>query len=121
MPSLRAGSSPKSSTSGCPVTQHAADVDAQGALAQHLLGRGPDLLLGEPAELLPGLPDVVDVEAVRRLAGRVEDQPVRRLVLPHREAAEDVLRQLDVDIARDHLTGDQHPYCHLSLSFTREA
>src|SRR5213080_3158895 len=57
---------------------------AFGRRAAHDLSeRRAELLLHEALEGLARLPDVVDVVALLALPRAVEDQPLRRLVLPH--------------------------------------
>src|SRR6266446_8513371 len=70
--------------------------------AHYLCERRSELLLHEALEGLARLPDVVDVVALPALAGAVDDQPLRRLVFPHRGGvSKHLLGDVVVDLLRE--------------------
>src|SRR5437868_9054744 len=70
--------------------------------AHDLSERRAELLLHEALEGLARVPDVVDVVALLALAGAVCDQPLRRLVFPHRGGVpEHLLGDVVVDLLRE--------------------
>src|SRR6476646_6995673 len=95
---LRLGFTQEASTTGiAPITWRRRSVrddqhvdrevlrcSAFGWRAAHDLSkRRAELLFHEAIEGLARLPEVVDVVALLALAGAVDDQPLRRLIVPH--------------------------------------
>src|SRR5437867_9334326 len=89
--------------SQCGVTSTSIGNPAFGRWAAHDLSeRWTELLLHEALEGLTRLPDVVDVVALLTLAGAVDYQPIRRLVLPHgRSVPKHLLGDVVVDLLRE--------------------
>src|SRR5437016_8829406 len=94
---------------------------AFGRWAAHDLSeRRAELLLHEALEGLARLPDVVDVEALLTLAGAMDDQPLGRLVFPHRGGVpEHLLGDVVVDLLRELRRCRQDSNRHLASSSFR--
>src|SRR5947207_11615412 len=94
---------------------------AFGRWAVHdLSGRRAELILHEALEGLARLPDVVDVVSLLARAGAVEDQPLRRLVFPHRGGVpEHLLGDVVVDLLCELGRCRQYSNRHLASSWFR--
>src|SRR5436309_4845041 len=94
---------------------------AFGRRAAHdLCERRAELLLHEALEGLARLPDIVDVVALLALAGAVDYQPLRRLVLPHGGGVpKHLLGDVVIDLLRELRRCRQDSNRHLASSWCR--